>query len=111
MIIIVFVYSILDIVRKYTAVLTTAISGPDTLAVEMWSAGLISDDVKDDVLFTQPMSDLHKINKLMKQLHRSCSTSADGFSILSSFCAILKKHPDTAVESVLKNIEDDTNSY
>ena len=103
---IVFVYSI-DIVRKYTAVLTTAVTGPHTLADEMWSAGLIPDDVHDDVLFTQGVSDLDKTRKLMRQLHRSCAMSADSVCILNRFCAILKKHPNPAVESIVKDIEND----
>ena len=74
----------------------------------MWSADLITDQVHEDILFTQPMSDQHKINKLLKELYHSCTVkSADGVYTLTTFCNILKDQSSTAIGSVVKDIEHD----
>ena len=74
----------------------------------MWSAGLLTDQVHEDVLFTQPVSDRQKTNKLLKELYRSCTVkSTDGVHILTTFCSILKTQSSTAIECVVKDIEND----
>ena len=81
----------IDIVKKHTVALTQAITDPYTLANGMWSNNIITDQVHEDVLFTQPVSDQHKTNKLLTELYHLCTVkSADGVHILTTFCNILK---------------------
>ena len=74
----------------------------------MWSAGLISDQVHQDVLFTQPVSNQMKADKLLNELYRSCTVkSADSVHILITFCNILKTQSSTAIDCVVKYIKCD----
>ena len=88
---------ILGIVKKHTVALAQVITDPYTLANGMWSSNLITDQVREDILFTQGVSDQHKTNKLLTELYHSCTVkSAD--DILTTFCDILKTQSNTAID-------------
>ena len=59
------------ILKKHTSELLAIISDPDKLAVDMWSADLLPDPVKENVLTTIGLSRFQKSSKLLDEVYRS----------------------------------------
>ena len=78
-----------DILKRYTSELLGIISDPDKLAVDLWSADLIPDPVKDNVLNTVGLSRLQKSSKLLDEVYRSLKVF-NRSDILVKFCEVLK---------------------
>ena len=77
------------ILKKHTSELLGIISDPDKLAVEMWSADLVPDPVKDNVLTTLGISRFQKSSKLLDEVYRSLKVFKTP-NILVKFCEVLK---------------------
>ena len=77
------------ILKKHTSELLGIISDPDKLAVDMWSADLVPDPVKDNVLTTLGISRFQKSSKLLDEVYRSLK-EFNSPDILVKFCEILK---------------------
>ena len=77
-----------DILRRHTSELLGIISDPDKLAVDLWSADLIPDPVKDNVLTTVGLSRFQKANKLVDEVYRSLKVF-NSPAILVKFCEVL----------------------
>ena len=77
-----------DILRRHTSELLGIISDPDKLAVDLWSADLIPDPVKDNVLTTVGLSRLQKSIKLLDEVYRSLEVF-NSPDILVKFCEVL----------------------
>ena len=75
--------------KKHTSELLGIISDPDKLAVDMWSADLVPDPVKDNVLTTLGISRFQKSSKLLDEVYRSLK-EFNSPDILVKFCEILK---------------------
>ena len=76
------------ILKRHTSELLGIISDPDKLAVDLWSADLIPDPVKDNVLTTVGLSRFHKANKLVDEVYRSLKVF-NSPEILVKFCEVL----------------------
>ena len=77
-----------DILKRHTSELLGIISDPDKLAVDLWSADLIPDPVKDNVLTTVGLSRLQKSIKLVDEVYRSLKVF-NRSDILVKFCEVL----------------------
>ena len=77
-----------DILKRHTSELLGIISDPDKLAVDLWSADLIPDPVKDNVLNTVGLSRLQKSIKLLDEVYRSLKVF-NSPDILVKFCEVL----------------------
>ena len=77
------------ILKKHTSKLLGIISDPDKLAVDMWSADLVPDPVKDNILTTLGISRFQKSSKLLDEIYRSLK-EFNSPDILVKFCEILK---------------------
>ena len=77
------------ILKKHTSELLGIISDPDKLAVDMWSADLLPDLVKENVLTTIGLSRFQKSSKLLDEVYRSLKVFKRS-DILVKFCEILK---------------------
>ena len=78
-----------DILKRHTSELLGIVSDPDKLAVDLWSADLIPDPVKDNVLTTVGLSRLQKSIKLVDEVYRSLEVF-NSPDILIKFCDVLK---------------------
>ena len=76
------------ILKRYTSELLGIISDPDKLAVDLWSADLIPDPVKDNVLTTVGLSRLQKSINLVDEVYRSLKVF-NSPDILVKFCEVL----------------------
>ena len=76
------------ILRRHISELLGIISDPDKLAVDLWSAGLIPDPVKDNVLTTVGLSRFQKASKLVDEVYRSLDVF-NSPDILVQFCEVL----------------------
>ena len=76
------------ILRRHISELLGIISDPDKLAVDLWSADLIPDPVKDNVLNTVGLSRLQKSIKLLDEVYRSLKVF-NSPDILVKFCEVL----------------------
>ena len=77
------------ILKRHISELLGIISDPDKLAVDLWSADLIPDPVKDNVLTTVGLSRLQKSIKLVDEVYRSLKVF-NSPDILVKFCEVLK---------------------
>ena len=59
------------ILKKHTSELVGIISDPDKLGVNLWSADLVPDPVKDNVLTTLGLSRFQKSSKLLDEVYIS----------------------------------------
>ena len=76
------------ILKRHISELLGIISDPDKLAVDLWSADLIPDPVKDNVLTTVGLSRLQKSIKLVDEVYRSLKVF-NRSDILVKFCEVL----------------------
>ena len=76
------------ILERHSYELLGIISDPDKLAVDLWSADLIPDPVKDNVLTTVGLSRLQKSFKLVDEVYRSLEVF-NRSDILVKFCEVL----------------------
>ena len=82
-----------DIIRQYIPNLNEVISTPDRLADQLWSAGFISDHVKDDFLTTEGQSRYKKASTLTHELYKYFKGSdEDKVCRFRELCEILKDH-------------------
>ena len=88
-----------DILKRHTSELLGIISDPDKLAVDLWSADLIPDPVKDNVLTTVGLSRLQKANKLVDEVYRSLKVF-NSPDILVKFCEVLNIHQDPGLKRI-----------
>ena len=77
-----------DILKRHISELLGIISDPDKLAVDLWSADLIPDPVKDNVLTTVGLSRLQKSIKLVDEVYRSLKVF-NSPDMLVKFCEVL----------------------
>ena len=95
------------ILKTHTSELLGIISDPDKLAVDLWSADLIPDSVKDNVLNTVGLSRLQKSIKLVDEVNRSLEVF-NRSDILVKFCEVLniQHHPGLTriADEMLKTI-------
>ena len=77
------------ILKKHTSELLGIISDPDKLAVDMWSADLVPDPVKENVLTTIGISRFQKSSKLVDEVYRSLKVF-NRPDIFVKFCEVLK---------------------
>ena len=77
------------ILKKHTSELLGIISDPDKLAVDMWSADLVPDPVKENVLTTTGLSRFLKSSELLDEVYRSLKVFKRS-DILVKFCEVLK---------------------
>ena len=80
--------SLRDILKRHVSELLGTISDPDKLAVDLWSADLILDPVKDNVLNTVGLSRFQKANKLVDEVYMSLEVF-NSPDILVKFCEVL----------------------
>ena len=59
------------ILKKHTSELLGMISDPDKLALDLWSADLVPDPVKENVLTTLGLSRFQKTSKLLDEVYGS----------------------------------------
>ena len=88
-----------DILKRHTSELLGIISDPDKLAVDLWSADLIPDPVKDNVLTTVGLSRFQKANKLVDEVYRSLKVF-NSPDILVKFCEVLNIHQDPGLTRI-----------
>ena len=77
------------ILKRHTSELLGIISDPDKLALDLWSADLVPDLVKENVLTTLGLSRFQKISKLLDEVYRSLKVFKRS-DILVKFCEVLK---------------------
>ena len=77
------------ILKKHTSELLGIISDPDKLAVDMWSADLVPDPVKENVLTTIGLSRFQKSSKLLDEVYRSLKVFKRSDTLVK-FCEVLK---------------------
>ena len=87
------------ILKTHTSELLGIISDPDKLAVDLWSADLIPDSVKDNVLNTVGLSRFQKANKLVDGVYRSLKV-ANSPDVLVKFCDVLKINQDPGLTRI-----------
>ena len=76
------------ILKRHISELLGIISDPDKLAIDLWSADLIPDPVKDNVLTTVGLSRLQKSIKLLDEVYRSLEVF-NRSDVLIKFCEVL----------------------
>ena len=87
------------ILKKHTSELLGIISDPDKLAVDMWSADLVSDPVKDNVLTILGLSRFQKSSKLLDDVYR-CLKEFNRPDILVKFCEVLKIQQNAGLKRI-----------
>ena len=76
----------------------------------MWSEDMITDQVHEDIVFTQSLTVKQKLYKLLNELYRlSTVESTDGYQLLTTLCTILRNQSTAALEHVIEDIERDMN--
>ena len=95
------------ILKKHTSELLGIISDPDRLSIDMWSADLISDPVKVNILTTIGLSRFQKANTLLDEVYSSLKVF-NRPDILVNFCEVLKIQQHAGLtriaDEMLKNL-------
>ena len=79
------------VLKTHTSDILQAVTEADRLAMDLWSASLLSDTLKDNIINNVGLSRLQKAIKILDEVYR-CTKEHE---LLVKFCAILKKqsHP------------------
>ena len=102
------------ILKRHTSELHESISEPDKLATDLWSAGLLADPVKDNILNTVGLSRLQKTTKLLDEVYRPLKVfnTAD---MLVKFCKVLKRQQNPGLsrisDDILKQLSSEFSIY
>ena len=91
------------ILKKHTSELLGIISDPDKLAVDLWSADLVPDPVKENVLTTLGLSRFQKSSKLLDEVYRSLK-EFERPDKLVKFCEILKRQRNAGLTRIADNM-------
>ena len=92
-----------SVLKTHTSELLGIISDTDKLANDLWSAELVSDQVKEDVLYTLGLSRLLKASKLIDEIYRSLKVFNKP-EILVKFCEVLKNQKSPGLTRIAKEI-------
>ena len=92
------------VLKTHTSDILDAITDPDKLAMDLWSASLLSDGVKDYVVNNEGLSRSLKAVKILDEANRCLKEH----ELLVKFCMKLKKqyHPSLTqiAEKMLKQL-------
>ena len=91
------------ILKRHTSELHDSISEPDKLATDLWSAGLLPDPVKDNILTTVGLSRLQKTTKLLDEVYRPLKVF-NGTDMLLKFCKVLKRQQNPGLTRISDDI-------
>ena len=91
------------ILKRHFSELLGIIPDPDKLAVDLWSADLIPDSVKDNVLTTAGLSRFQKANKLVDEVYRSLEVFNKP-DILVKFCEVLNTQHNPGLTRIADEI-------
>ena len=75
------------------------IANPDKLVNQLSSYGLISEEIKDEMLNEPSLSRFKKASRLLNEVQRVLELSSDP-KMLKSFCYTLKEQDDPALNGV-----------
>ena len=92
-----------DIIKTQLPKLVNAITAPEKLANNLYSADLISDSIKTKVLTTPGLSQYDKASILMEEVLCSLSTFND-HQTLVSFCTVLSVQDDPILKRLSEEI-------
>ena len=87
------------ILKKHTSEILDIICDPDKLAIDLWSADLVPDLVKENVLTTLGLSRFQKVSKLLDEVYR-CLKFFKRSDILVKFCEVLKIQRNTGLTRI-----------
>ena len=87
------------ILKKHTSEILDIICDPDKLAIDLWSADLIPDLVKENVLTTLGLSRFQKASKLLDEVY-ICLKFFKRSDILIKFCEVLKIQRNTGLTRI-----------
>ena len=84
--------------------LTAAISDTDGFTVSLWAAGLVSDPVKEDVLYTSGLTRLQKVTKLLDEIYRGLNSFSNSYERLTKFCEVIGSLGDSNLNAIQASI-------
>ena len=87
----------------HTSKVVDSICDPVKLAVDLWSAGLVSDPVKEIVLNTLGVSQIQKTSKLLDEVYKNLKFFNEP-EILVKFCEVLKMQQSQALTGLAEDI-------
>ncbi len=104
----------IDVLRKHSAKLSKIVSTPDSLATDLNSNNLISDEILDEILTTTQLSRQKKVSIILSAVRRNLMIG-DQFQKFNIFCESLREIDSTSVmrkivsemERDIENITDD----
>lgn len=93
------------ILNQFNSKLVHAITNvqPNVLAGQLFSRGLISPEVKSDILTIEPATAREKASMLLSAIETSVAT--EGGHVLVEFCRVLQQHPELEIlaNTILQN--------
>ena len=102
------------ILKKHTSELLGIISDPDKLALDLWSADVVPDLVKENVLTTLGLSRFQKISKLLDEVYRSLKVFKRSDTLVK-FCEVLKIQRNAGLtriaDEMLKQLSGEYHNY
>ena len=87
------------ILKRHTSELLGCISDPNKLAVDLWSADLLTDQVKDTTLTAIGLSRFQKSSKLVDEVYRFLKVFKE-FDRLVLFCQVLKRQQNAGLTRI-----------
>ena len=91
------------ILKIHTSEILDSICDPVKLAVDLWSAELVGDPVKEIVLSTLGVSQIQKTSKLLDEVYRNLKVFNKP-EILVKFCEVLKRQQNQGLTRVADDI-------
>ena len=76
---------------------------PDKLATDLWSASLLPDAVKDNILTTVGLSRLQKTTKLLDEIYKPLKVF-NRADTLVKFCKVLKRQQNPGLTRISDDI-------
>ena len=91
------------ILKRHTSEILDSICAPDKLAVDLWSAGLVSDPVKEIALTTVGVSQIQKTSKLLDEVYRNLKVFNKPEKLVK-FCEVLKMQQSEGLIRIANDI-------
>ncbi len=94
--------SLQEAIKTNTPTMIELVSNPYKLTVDLWSAGFINDQTKDDIM-TTPTDDCQKAIKLLHQVYLYFEDN-NNLKRMEKFCEIMKKNSNPRIDKVIDSI-------
>ena len=92
-----------NILKRHFSEILDVVSDPNRLANDLWSVGLISNVVKDNIISTPSVPRYEKTSKLLNEVQRSLKINKNPETLIS-LCRVLIDQKNSVISMICKTM-------